>query len=103
MPLHLFFREYLKTGGTLRRQIWGTCAQIKNTPCVQILISQFKRSGHQVRSKSAVHSGTGRKLEGRAVGTFLVRMSSNFQDEVLEWMPTECIFRIFRYSDLSSC
>ena len=65
-----------------------TYAQIKNTPCVQILTSQVKRSGHQVRSKSDVHSDPGFKLEGRAVGTALVQMFANFQDEVLEWVYT---------------
>ena len=96
------FREYLKNGGAQRCQIWDNCAQIKNTPCVQILTSQLKRSGHQVRSKSDVHSGTGLKLEDHAVGTVLVRMFLNFQDEVLEWISTECIFRIFHFSDLRS-
>ena len=52
------FREYLN-----RRQIWGTCAQIKNTRCVQILTSQVKRSGHQVRANSDVHSETSFKLQ----------------------------------------
>ena len=67
-----FFRKYLKNGGAQYHQLSGTCAQIENTPCVQILTSQVKRSGHQVRSKSDVHSGTGLKLEGRAVDTVLV-------------------------------
>ena len=53
------FRKYLKNDGLQRCQIWGTCAPIKNTPCVQILTSQVKRSCHQVRSKSDMHSGTG--------------------------------------------
>ena len=97
------FREYLKNGSVQPHKIWGTCAQLKSTPCVQVLISQVKRSGHQVRSKSDVHSGTGFKLEDRTVGTVLVRMfSTNFQDEVLEWIPTECLFRIFHLSDLRS-
>ena len=60
------FREYLKKR---RRQIWGTCIKIKNTPFVQILTSQVKRSGHQVTSKSDVHSGPGFKLEDGAVGS----------------------------------
>ena len=85
-----------------RRQVWGTCAQIKNTLSVQILTSQVKRSDHQVRSKSDVHSGTGFKLEERVVGTVLVRTFSNFQDGVLKWIPTECRFRIFNFSDLRS-
>ena len=67
-----------------RRQIWGTCAQLKNTPCLQILTSQVKSSGSQVRSESDVHSGTGFKLAVRAVGTVLVLTFSNFQHEVLE-------------------
>ena len=67
---------------------------------MQILSSQVKRSGHQVRSKSDVHSGTGFKLEDRAVGTVLVRMFLNFQDEVLGWIATECIFPISHLSDL---
>ena len=82
MP-HLFFREYLKQRRSALPNLGYPCAQIKNTPCVQMLTSQVKRSGHQVRSKSDVHSGTAFKLEDRAVGTFLVRMFSNFQDEVL--------------------
>ena len=65
--LLICFHEYLKN----------------DTPCVQILTSQVKRSGHQVRPKSDVHSETGFKLEDGAVGTVLVRMFSNFQDEVL--------------------
>ena len=40
------------------------------------------------------------KLEDRAVGTGLVRMFSNFQNELLEWISTECIFRISHFSDL---
>ena len=91
------FREHLKNDDAQRRQIWGTCAQIKNTPCMQILTFQVKRSGHQVRSKSNVHSGSGFKLEDRAVGTVLVQIFLNFQDEVLEWIPTECTFRIFSF------
>ena len=55
---------------------------------MQIFTSQVKRSGHKVRSKSNVHSGTGCKFEDRAVGTVLVRMFSNFQDDVLEKIPT---------------
>ena len=78
MPSPPVFREYLKNGGVQRRQIWGTCAQIKNTPCMQILTSQAKRSGHQGRSKSDVHSGTGLKLEDRTVGTAVVRTFFNF-------------------------
>ena len=92
-----------KNGGTKRHQNLGTCAQINNTPCVQILTSQAKRSGHQIRSKSDVHSGTGFKLEDRAAGTVLVRMFSNYQNEVLrERIPTEYIFRIFHFRDLKS-
>ena len=41
---------------------------------------------------SDMHSETGFKLEDRAVGTVFVRMFSNFQDEALEWIPTEFIF-----------
>ena len=88
-------REYLKKS-------WGYCELINNTPSVQILTSQIKRSGNQVRSKSDVPSGTDLKPEDRAVSTVLVRMFSNFQDEVLEWIRTECIFRIFHFSDLRS-
>ena len=29
-------------------------------------------------------------------------MFSNFQDETLEWIPTESIFRIFHFRDLRS-
>ena len=79
-PHHLFFRKYLKNGVAQRRQIWTTCAQIKNTSCVQILISQVKRSGHQVKSKSDLRSGTGFKIKDGAVGKVLVQMFSNFQD-----------------------
>ena len=57
-------------------------AQIKNTPCVQILTSQVKRSGHQVSSKSDVHYGTGIKIKDRAVVTVWIRMFSNIQDEI---------------------
>ena len=39
--------------------------------------------------------GPASNLEDRVVGTVLVRMFSNFHDEILEWIPTECIFRIF--------
>ena len=49
-----------------------------------------------------MHSGTDLKLEDRAVGTVLVRMFSKFQDEILEMIPTECIFRFFPFSDISS-
>ena len=73
---------------------------MKNTLRVQIFTSQVKRLGHQVRSNSDVHTVTGFKLEDRIVGTVLVRIFSNFQDEVLEWMPTDCKFRIFHLSDL---
>ena len=104
MPPHRFFANISNTAAPLplRRQIWVTCAKIKNTPCVQILTSQVKRSGLQVRSKTDVHSGTGFKLEDRAVGTVLVQMFSNFQDEVLKWISTEFIFRICHFSDLRS-
>ena len=74
MPPPVFRKLLKKNGGAQRLQIWGTCAQINNTHCVQILTSQIKRSGHQVRSKSDVHSGTGFKLEDRAADTGLVRM-----------------------------
>ena len=38
-----------------------------------------------------------------AVSTALVQMFWNFQDEILERMPTECIFRIFfHFNDLRS-
>ena len=41
------FREYRKNGGGAQRpQIRDTYAQFKNTPCVQILTSQVKWSGH---------------------------------------------------------
>ena len=96
------FRKYLTNGGAHRHQISGTCPQIKNTHCVQVLTSQVKRSGHQVSSKSDVHSGAGLKIEDRAVGTVLIRIFSNFQDEVLEWIPTNCLVRIFHFSDLRS-
>ena len=98
----LVFREYLKNGSAQHRQIWGTFAQIKNTPSVQILSSQVKRSGHQVRSMSDDHSGTGLNLEHRAVGTVLVRMFSYFQNEVLDKIPTECVCWIFHLSYLRS-
>ena len=60
-----------------------------------ILTSQVKRLGRQVRSKSDVHFGNALKLEDRAVATVIVRMFSNFQDDELEWIPTEGIFRVF--------
>ena len=82
-PPVFFFANISKTAA-LCRQIWGTCPQLNNTPCVQILTSQVKWSGHQVRSKSDLQSGDRFKLEDRAVGTVLVRMFSHFQDEVLE-------------------
>ena len=65
------FRKCFKNDGEQRHQAWDICAQIKNTPCVKMLTSQVKRSGHQVRSKSDVHSGTGFKLQDRAVSTGL--------------------------------
>ena len=55
---------------------------------------------YQVTSKSDVHTGTGFKLEDRALGTVLVRMFSHFQYEILEWIPIGCIFRIFHFSYL---
>ena len=61
---------------------------------MQILTYQVKRSGHQVWSKSDVQSEIDFKLEDRTVGTVLVRMFSNIHDEVLEWIPTEYLFRI---------
>ena len=83
------FRQYLrKTAAHSAVKFEVCCAKLKNTPCVQSLTCQVKRSGHQFRSKSDAHSGTGFKLEDRAVGTVLVRMFSNFQGEVLEWIPT---------------
>ena len=49
-----------------------------------------------------MHSGTGFKHEDRAVDTVSVQMFANFQDEILELTPTECIFRILCFSDLRS-
>ena len=68
------FRKYLKNGGARTNQQY--------TLCVNFDLNQVKRSGHQVRSKSDVHAGTGFMLEDRVVGAVLVRMFSNFQDEV---------------------
>ena len=53
-------------------------------------------------SKSDVHLGTGFKLQLRAVGTVIVRMIWNFEDEILAWMLTECISPIFHFRDLGS-
>ena len=41
------FRKYLKNGGA--QQSCSTCAQIKNTHCVQFFTFHVKKSGHQVR------------------------------------------------------
>ena len=51
-----------------------TCFQ----QCIVKVTYQVKGSGHQVKSKSDVHSGTGFELEDRAVSTVLVRMFSTF-------------------------
>ena len=48
-PPHLFFANISKNGGAQRRQILVSCAQLKNTPNMQMFISQVKMSGHQVR------------------------------------------------------
>ena len=77
MPPPVFSRISKKNGGE-RRQIWGTCAQIKNTPCVQILTSRSK--GQATRSGQSQMCTPG----PASVGTVLVRMFSNFQDDVLE-------------------
>ena len=76
------FQKCLKNSGAQRRQSLGACAENKKTSCVQTFTSQLQRSGHQVRSKSDVHSGTGFKIKDRAVGIVLVRKFSNFQDEI---------------------
>ena len=39
LPSPSVFRKELTNGGAQRRQIWHTCAQFENTPCVQILTS----------------------------------------------------------------
>ena len=95
MPLICFFRELPKPNYKYLRttQEYIVCANFD-------LLGQS--SGYQVRSKSDVHSGTSFKIEDRAVGTVLVRMFSNFQDEILGWMPTKCMFRVFNISDLRS-
>ena len=62
------FSQIYKKDGAARRQIWDTCAQFNNTSCVQMLTSQVKRSGRQVRSKSEMHSVIGFKPEDRSVG-----------------------------------
>ena len=62
-PLHLFFfsRKKNNKNGTLRIQIWCTCATNRHTSCVKILTSYVTKLGHQVRSKSGVQTGTGFK------------------------------------------
>ena len=62
-----------------------------NTPCMQILTSQVKMSGHQVRSKSDAHSGTGFKLEDSECCGHSFSPNVFFQVEVFEWIPTQCI------------
>ena len=44
-------------------------------------------------------------FKDRATGTVLVRMYSNFEDEILEWKQnvyTKCIFRGFHFKGLRS-
>ena len=85
-----------------RRQISDTCAQIQNTSFVHNLhiLDQKVRPSGQVKVRFALRTGV--KFEDRAVGTVLVRMFSNFQDEILEWIPTESSFRISNFSGLRS-
>ena len=62
---------------------------------------QKVRSPGQVKIRCALRDRP-QTWRYRAVGTVLVRTFSNFQDEILEWIPTECIFRIFHFNDLRS-
>ena len=53
-------------------------------------------------SKLDVHFVTGFKFEDRAVGTVLVWMFSNIQDDVLKWKHIQHMIRILHFIDLKS-
>ena len=75
--------------------LFSRISQKRYTLCANFDFPDQKiRSPGQVKvRRTYIHSGTGFKLEDGVVGTDLVRMFSNFQDEVLKWILTEYIFR----------
>ena len=74
-PPHMFFANNVKTAA---RSLAHLRTIQEHTLC-----ANFDFLGLKVRSKSDAHLATGFKLQLHAVGTIVVRIISNFEDEIL--------------------